>query len=109
MSENLRVPGMRPRKATCGREARRRSCTSEMIAPMRTPRNRPDPSTPSNAAIATTNSARSARHTKQFLVGVETIAVLDGEHAAKSRRLHHAEKKTTQREGQQVVEVGHMN
>jgi hypothetical protein len=45
-------------------------------------------------------------YTKQFLVSVETIAVLDREHAAKSRRFHHAEKKTAEGEGQQVVEVG---
>ena len=60
-SEKRRVPGMRPSTATCGREARRISCTSEMTAPISTPRSRPEPSTPSSAAIATTNSVRSAR------------------------------------------------
>ena len=49
-----------------------------------------------------------ASDAKQFLVSVETIAVLDREHAAKSGRFHHAEKKTTQRERQQVVQVRQM-
>src|SRR5207249_68271 len=51
----------------------------------------------------------SAGDSKQFLVRVETIAVLDRKHAAQSGRFHHAEKKTTQREGQQVIEVRHMD
>jgi hypothetical protein len=35
--------------------------------------------------------------------------VLDREHATKGRRLYHTKKKTTQRQGQQVIEVGNMN
>ena len=46
-----------------------------------------------------------ARDAKQFLISVETIAVLHREHATKSGRFHHAQKKTTQRQGQQVVQV----
>ena len=36
------------------------SCTREMAAPIMTPRKRPEPRTPSRAAIATTNSGRLA-------------------------------------------------
>src|SRR4029077_9864163 len=46
---------------------------------------------------------------EQFLVRVETIAVLDREHTAQSGRFRHAEKKTAQRERQQIVKVGHMD
>src|SRR5262249_32552794 len=46
---------------------------------------------------------------EQFLVSIEAIPVFHREHAAKSGRFHHAEKKTTQREGQQIVEVGKVN
>ena len=60
-SEKRRVPGIRPRKATCGREAARSSCTSEITAPIMTPRSKPEVSTPRIATIATTNSARSPR------------------------------------------------
>ena len=50
-----------------------------------------------------------ASDTKQFLVSVKTIAVLDREHATKSGRLHHPEKKTAERKRQQIIEVGHMD
>ena len=61
---------MRPRKATCGLDAVRNSCTSEIIAPIITPRSSPEPSTPRIAAIATTNSARSPR---QSCFNVESL------------------------------------
>ena len=61
---------MRPRKATCGLDAVRNSCTSEMIAPIITPRSRPELRTPRMAAIATTNSARS---TRQSCFNVESL------------------------------------
>src|SRR5882757_5504554 len=50
-----------------------------------------------------------AGNAEQFLVRVKTVAVFDCEHAAQSGRLHHTKKKTTQRQGQQVIEVGNMN
>src|SRR4029077_4592320 len=50
-----------------------------------------------------------ASDAKQFLVSVETIAVLDREHATKSGRLHHPKKKTAERKRQQIIEVGHMD
>src|SRR5256885_2527188 len=50
-----------------------------------------------------------AGNAEQFLVRVETVAVFDCEHATKSGRLHHPEKKTAERKRQQIIEVGHMN
>ena len=60
-SENRRVPGMRPSKATGGSAARRINSTSEMTAPIATPRSKPCPSTPNMATIAMTNSRPSLR------------------------------------------------
>ena len=57
-SEKRRVPGMRPRKATCGRDARRINNTSEMIAPISTPFSKPKLKTPANAPTATIYSVR---------------------------------------------------
>src|SRR6476469_3915419 len=45
-SENRRVPGIRPSTATGGSAARRITSTSEMTAPIATPRSKPCPSTP---------------------------------------------------------------
>ena len=54
---------MRPSNATCGRDARpQQQDAIESTAPISTPRRRPEPSTPSSAATATTNSARCERH-----------------------------------------------
>ena len=56
------MPGTRPSSVAGGREARRRSIRIESTAPIRTPRSRPDPRTPTSAAVATANSARLECH-----------------------------------------------
>ena len=53
---------MRPRKATCGRDARRMSSSSDTTAASITPLRIPSTSTPANAIIATPNSNRLTRH-----------------------------------------------
>ena len=60
-SENRRVPGMRPSRATGGSDARRINRMSGMTAPIITPRSKPCPSTPNMATIAMTNSRPSLR------------------------------------------------
>ena len=61
-SEKRRVPGMRPRNATCGSAARRISSSIDTIAASSTPFRMPSSSTPANATIAIRNSSRLTCH-----------------------------------------------
>ena len=97
-SEKRRVPGIRPRRATCGRDETRTSCTSEIAAPIMTPRSRPKVSTPPNAAIATTNSGRSLRHSSFKVESLNRLAIATNTTAARTgcgKALKRCEKKST--------------
>ena len=84
MSEKPR-PGMRPRKATCGRAARRISSSSDTTAASITPLRIPSSSTPTNATIETPNSNRLTRHRCRSSRDVDQA--LDGDEH--DRREHH--------------------
>ena len=57
------MPGMRPRKATCGCAARRMSSRSDTTTATITPLRMPSSSTAAKATIDTMNSKRLTRHT----------------------------------------------
>ena len=59
----MRVPGMRPRKATCGCAARRMIMSIVTTTATITPFRMPSSSTAAKATIDTMNSKRLTRHT----------------------------------------------
>ena len=92
------MPGMRPRKATGGRDAPAINSTSEMIAPIITPRSKPCPRTPNMAAIATTNSRRSLRQSCLKVDSLNKPATATNTTAANTgwgNALNRCEKKST--------------